>query len=755
MKTLHRVLCILVLAVVTTATLHADEKAAAAGKIAEITKNVTALQSEKKFEEARAELSRIDGLPGATASDREKAALAIAGTWTRERDFEKAAALYAELADSKAASPESRLQATHGLFSSLQSQKKHAEARALYLKALETPDLNAAKVKARFLFNIAKTYEDEGNYEKSGELHSQIIANADFHNQFKIQSLRNLGKRYLDTKKFDEARAEYARIFTLAGIRPPEKADAFLNLARTYELQRDFEKARLEYGKAMKVDELDDRTKGRVLASLARTFRLEGNLAEMKRGIAVHREFTQAPDLALLREYALLAALQGQPAEEEEAWKQILETPELSERLYNEAAFKLINLLVQRDNLADAKKLATQAAASPVLNDEQKFLAALLTAGFEVPEGGNLDFKKIPPPASLDPEKELNAYLEAGKVFMLSRAYGLARSFSTKADSLLRERPEYVYPIQFMERAPFGVSGWQSSQLVKEASRREARFEKYNQQAADLLINDVNVARTIGESEAEAAAPLSFFMAADRRGWHIYVEFKDEEVDSVLANLVRGDSLELFFAPGKGECYFQWMMSIPSGKTDFVPWMSPHRNYRKMDDYFTSEVAPIEDGFGVYMMIPWDLVYDKLPEDGERWPFGIINFGRRGGFTWGGGQVHELNRFGEVEFSGVDQIMPEIRRMIVMKSFAKFKESSTTAARFWNDEVKGDREFYENVLLPEIEAFNELGKRVTPEIVAADVDMLFAEAVADWMEFDYLVSELRAGYLEDKLFANE
>ena len=35
---------------------------------------------------------------------------------------------------------------------------------------------------------------------------------------------------------------------------------------------------------------------------------------------------------------------------------------------------------------------------------------------------------------------------------------------------------------------------------------------------------------------------------------------------------------------------------------------------------------------------------------------------------------------------------------------------------------------------------------------AEDVNMLSDDAVPDWMEFDYLVSELRSRYLENKLF---
>jgi hypothetical protein len=303
-----------------------------------------------------------------------------------------------------------------------------------------------------------------------------------------------------------------------------------------------------------------------------------------------------------------------------------------------------------------------------------------------------------------------------------------------------------------MDKAPFGVSGWQNSDIVKDPSRRETRFEEYNKQAAALLIYDVNAVRDVGTGDAKKVN-IGFYMAADARGLHIYVHCQDEQVEQVLAGLTGGGSLEMSLRPGKGECYYQWIMELPSGKTSFYPWTSPNRHYRKIDDYFKAEVAPVNDGFGVYMLLTWDLFYDKLPGDGDLWTFGLINWSRGGGFTWGSGQVHDLERFGKIKFTGIDQYLPMVKRAIVMKAFANYKNASASATTFWNDEVKGDRDFHDQVLLPRIEQFNELGKRVRPEMTPADVEMLFEQVVPDWMEFGYLVSELRTEHVQNMLFA--
>jgi tetratricopeptide (TPR) repeat protein len=743
---------ILALVLAPAISLRAQDKPADPAKvarleIAEINKKAGLLLGEKKTGEARAEYARIAALPGAEPADKVTAMLAIADTYLREKDYAKAEALYAEISASTEATPQSRVAAAHGLFASLQNQKKNEEARAVYLKALEMPDLPAKGEKARFLFNIGKSYEEEKNLEKSSEIYARILAGADFPNYYKIQALRSLAKARLDQQQFDEARAEYAKALTLPALQPLEKADLLISMAASFEIQREFEKARKEYLKALEVEGLDAKGKAKVLAATARLSKTEGDLAGMKQGLADLAGVSQAPDYPLLRDYAILAGLQGNAQEEALAWDQILALPELPAARYGEAAFKKLDLLALSGNRGEAKKLASEVAANYALTEEQRFLATLLAVGFSMESGKALSLKS-PVPASLDPEKQLAAYYEAGRVFMKMRNYDAARSFAEKADSLFQKNPDPVYECKFMDKAPFGVLGWANSDLVKDASRREARFEKYNQKAADLLINDVNVTRSIGEAGAKSESNIGFFMAADLRGWHIYVQCRDDQVESVVAGLVGGDALEVYFAPGKGEYYHQICLKVPDGKPEFVPWMSPHRNYRKLDGYFVSEVAPAGEGFGIYMMIPWEAVYDKLPREGTLWPFGIVDFGRGGGFTWGGGQVHELNAFGKVRFSGVARFLPAIHRAIVMKAFANYKKSSAAARRFWNDEVKGDRAFFETVLRPELNKLDEAGKLVAPEMSQQDVERLFVRAVPDWMELEYLISERRAQYLE-------
>jgi hypothetical protein len=665
------------------------------------------------------------------------------------KDFAKAKEEYAKVANEGKATLAQKITAVNKTAGVLQSEKKMDEARAEYAKIADMPGVTPVDM-LNAKFAIAKSYENQRDYAKATGIYNGVYNDAAPPRQQKIQAIKAIAGILLTSCKFNEARTEYGKILSFSELVLMDKVNVSMDIARSYERQGEFAKTREEYLKASAFEGLDVKGKANVLAALARTYKNESDLVNMKKTMEAISALVPAPDFSLLCDYATLAAAKGDSKEEEAALTQILSISGINNVQYADALFKKIDNLATNQKIEEAKKLANDSIADAKFNEEQKFLCSLLSVGFGAAKGTSIDPKSIPA-TSLDAEKQAKLYNDAAKVFMRVRNYEVARFFGNKADAMFRDDPRYVYECKFMDKSPFGVSGWKNSDIVKDPSRRESRFEEYNKKAAALLINDVNVVRDVGTGETKKNN-AGFYMSADARGWHVYVHCQDDQVEQVLAGLAKSGTLEMYFAPGKGECYYQWMITLPSEKTDFIEWMSPNRNYRKMDDYFKVEIAPVDDGFGVYMFFPWDLVYDKLPQEGDLWTFGLVNWARSGGFTWGSGQVHELNKFGKVKFTGVDKYMPVIKRAIVMKAFANYKKASVAATTFWKDEVKGDRGFYEKALLPQIEKFNELGKLVKPEMTQADADMLFEKAVPDWMEFDYLVSELRTEYVKNRLF---
>lgn len=123
--------------------------------------------------------------------------------------------------------------------------------------------------------------------------------------------------------------------------------------------------------------------------------------------------------------------------------------------------------------------------------------------------------------------------------------------------------------------------------------------------------------------------------------------------------------------------------------------------------------------------------------------------------TWGA-RVHETGKWGLVEW---DKPTPEqalaIRRNIARKAWAKYQKSRDAQTSLWRDTVLGDAQFFDALLRPAIQRLDEYGDALKdPGNLTADVvGELYKNAIADWMEFDYLTSELRRNYLENKVMA--
>lgn len=184
-----------------------------------------------------------------------------------------------------------------------------------------------------------------------------------------------------------------------------------------------------------------------------------------------------------------------------------------------------------------------------------------------------------------------------------------------------------------------------------------------------------------------------------------------------------------------------------------MDWMSPHEHFRSLKGLLKYETAPIPEGFAAYMFIPWELIYDNLPTSESSWAFGVIPWTRDGGFTWGSGQVHELHKFGQLQFKGIEKIMPQIKKNLVMSAWGKFSKTYGSINTFWNDEIHGDPAFASEVLAPYIDKLKKAGEKVNVNMDAATVNDLFENYVADWNEFRYRVDGLRADYLKKQLFA--
>jgi|GEM_PF-1132124 len=675
-----------------------------------------------------------------------------AQTAEQMEDLAKAMECLEKVLEEPVAAAHQLINATNRKAALLQKAGKAEEAERVYQNTAALEAFRSPVERARLNLQLAAFYERSRLPDKAVETYDRICNDQTLSPRDRLGALSGRATLKIKLQRFDEARADYQEAMAVPDLRPQEKVSLQLAIAESYRAAGDLEKAALEFEKRTKIEGLTEQEIKRAAEPVFRFYRSRGDHEAMKRLLDSTWPGTTAENYPWLRDYARLAEDSGLDAEASQAWAKAFALPGLPAASFAEAGFARLRLLAKKRSREEMAEVASRLAENGQIAEEQRFAAELIQLGLS--RGKDAFAKKSGlPKTGADAERRVKAYDEAGKIFVHLGEYELARNLAQLATGMFLQSETPVYDCRFVSAAPVGVSGWADSGIVKDPVRKESRFSPYNEAAAAKLIYDVNVARNVSSKTEAGSGNVAFYMAADARGWHLYVDYKEEEAEQVMAGLLPGGSLEIYFTPGEGRAYKQLMVEVPSGKLSSHLWSSPSRNERLLDQSLEVQVAPVGEGFGIWLFIPWTVLYDKLPKEGESWQFGLVNFGRKGSFTWGSGQVHEMHRFGRVRFVGIDQQMDKIKRRIVMKAFGRYKESARAVRRFWNDEVKGDRAFFENAVAPELARLDEQGKKVKADMGPQECDSLFANAVPDWMELDYLIAEARTRYLMDGWFA--
>jgi len=308
-----------------------------------------------------------------------------------------------------------------------------------------------------------------------------------------------------------------------------------------------------------------------------------------------------------------------------------------------------------------------------------------------------------------------------------------------------------IYVCRYLADPPHGVSDWAKSDMVRTGKGRESRLVPYNSAAAQGLWLDATTTR---EHEAKAEAEgrsTSFYMVYDEKGWYTYIQCDEPEIQDYI-DRGKDISLEIFFCPGLNRVpYYQFIVRQLAKTTNYYDWAMPHRHYRSLKGRITVESLPLATGVATFVFIPWEVIYNRLPLNGDHWRFSFMRWGGAS-MTWGG-KVHDTGNFGLIRFEkpSVD-VAQAIRKRMARIAWFKFLASARRATTSWSDEKVGDLVFYQGTLKPAIDHYTASGQSMgkPDEWDAAAVGE--AQAVLeDWMEFDYKVSELRSEYLLDQL----
>ena len=308
-----------------------------------------------------------------------------------------------------------------------------------------------------------------------------------------------------------------------------------------------------------------------------------------------------------------------------------------------------------------------------------------------------------------------------------------------------------TYECRYMENAPYGVTAWSQSEMVKSGIGRESRFVPYNSEAAKGLILDATALREVSSDPKLKGRDTSFYMVYDSRGWYIYIHCQEPQIQTFLDE-GKDVALEVFFSPGLERVpYYQMIVKQLARRVNHYDWGMPHRHYRSLKDSARIQSLPIKSGFATFLFIPWEALYDRLPLSGEHWRFSMMRWGPS--MTWGG-KVHDTGHFGLIHFQPPTASQrAEIEKRILRTAWFRFRAVARRHTAFWSDEELGDLVFYNGVLKPVIDQYTALGESMgKPDGWSADTVKKGQAILGNWMEFRYKVAELRNEYLMNKRF---
>ena len=320
-------------------------------------------------------------------------------------------------------------------------------------------------------------------------------------------------------------------------------------------------------------------------------------------------------------------------------------------------------------------------------------------------------------------------------------------AFSVHADDIEGKK---IYACRYLQNPPYGVTAWSQSTMVETGKGKESRLVPYNSAAAKGLILDATALREIYSAPAAAGRETSFYMVYDERGWYIYIQCDEPQVQK-LVDEGKEVALEIFFSPGLGDVpYYQLIVSQRAGKVDYYDWAMPHRHYRSLKNHGRVESLQLESGFATFLFLPWESLYDRLPLDGEYWRFSFMRWNPA--MTWGG-SVHDSGNFGLVKFERPGAaVSAAIKKKMLRTAWFKFQRTAAKNSAYWSDEKLGDLPFYDHILKPVIDAYTALGESLgSPDSWDAGAVEKARLMLGDWMEFSYKTSELRADYLRQHL----
>jgi tetratricopeptide (TPR) repeat protein len=440
----------------------------------------------------------------------------------------------------------------------------------------------------------------------------------------------------------------------------------------------------------------------------------------------------------------------------------LLQAPKLSDSDYVIVNTRYIDALATRGKIAAAVEHARSITNDQRLPATKQFWATLVVSGVASKDGTEA-VKLITANKALPESERASAVLDATRTVLRAGNTAAAQNLYKAYEGLFVQRPVATITCNFSEKAPFDVTDWLNSPIRKDPKSSAKLDRPYGDNLDFLLLTDsATTGRQAGSTkESTGDSNTDFHVAADDEGIHFFLYAYDNRAQESVNKLIGGGSFEMYLAPGDHQAYMTFLANLPKGDIDVsFNTMYPNAQFRWPsieNGTMRTSSRFLGNGFGTSFFLSWQLFYDKLPSNGDKWKFDSIRWTRSGGLSFGGSEsVHNRSMWGDIVFNNMTpQNVNSIKRAIIYQAVDKYKKAKaiTKPVGNWADNELGDPAFHHAKVLPLLTSLDSYVSRVTKDMTAAGVDEIFEKAVPDWMELEFKVAEMRSRYLQEQMMS--
>ncbi len=360
---------------------------------------------------------------------------------------------------------------------------------------------------------------------------------------------------------------------------------------------------------------------------------------------------------------------------------------------------------------------------------------------------------------TLDNKSKADALVWAGRYSLIAGKSDMTEKIGKVRDNLYKPVPRKQLNVAFTEERLAGVNDWRNM-------KNKPEMQKLNRQYGgnlDFLATDVATGNRGADAGVTGTAqkPAEFSIVCSKEGVHMLFRVYDEKAPEVEAKMLGGGSLEIYLAPGINQPYICLLPDLSSGAPYIFQTSYSNESYRRLktgNPAYKQEIVYNKDSYELFISIPWDTYYNKLPDPGDVWEFEVLLWGRGQGGAWNGAKtIHGRSDWGRLVFRLTEEQRSVIQKRLIFLAMARYKMEKQTNARihgcidFWKDPVLGDPEFYKTEVLPLVTHLDSYLPLVKLDMSDADVKKVFLEAVPYWNAMRFKIDSLREKYMRKKL----